>query len=254
MRVLAVYNLKGGVGKTAAAVNLAHLSADEGRKTLLVDLDPQAAASFYLGVAPAVPWSSKRLAKGGKPLRRAIVSTDYPNLDVLPASITLRTLAVVLDDLKHPRRRLKSALDDVADNYDLAVLDAPAGIDLVAENVFRAAELVLVPVVPTTLSVHTLEQLDQFLADKSFHKGVLCPFLSMVDRRKSLHLQTMEHLRTERSDLLQSVIPFSSEVEKMGLGPAPLTAHHKGSRSGRAFLRFWEEVRDLVDRKASTTS
>jgi cellulose biosynthesis protein BcsQ len=247
MQVLALHNPKGGVGKTAAAVNLAALSGRSGYRTLLVDLDAQGAASFYLNAEPAGKWTSKRLAKGGKHLRKAALPTDYRNLDVLPASPSLRRLALVLDDAKHSRRRLSNVLGEFAASYDLLVLDTPATLDLVAENIFRAADIILVPIIPTTLSVATLSILDEFLTERDPTDTTVRLYFSMVDGRKRLHLETVERLRSLRGDILETRIPFASEIEQMGLRRAPLTARPRKSKSAQAFEALWEEIRRFLD-------
>jgi cellulose biosynthesis protein BcsQ len=246
MNTVAMYNLKGGVGKTAAAVNLAHLSAAAGYRTLLVDLDPQGSASYYLRVKAEAKWSPKRLTKGGKALDKAILATDYPLLDILPGSLAFRKLALVVDDMKHSRRQLKDALREVAPDYDIAILDTPPSIDLGAENVFRAADLILIPIIPTTLSVETLRTLDGFLRKHEIPERKVHPFFSMVDSRKRLHHTTMEALRGQREHLLSAFIPFSAQVEKMGVERAPLTAHHRRTRPALAFRDVWAEVQDLL--------
>ncbi len=246
MKTVAVYNLKGGVGKTAAAVNIAHLSALSGNRTLLVDLDPQASASFYFRVVPSKKWSPKKLAKGGKRVDRAILASDYPLLDVLPSSMSFRKLSRVVNDMKHPRRRLRHTLGELSDQYEVAVIDTPPSIDLDAENVFAAADIVLVPIIPTTLSVETLRGIDSFLAERGVTAGSVHPFFSMVDRRKRLHESTITEIRSVRPGMLETEIPYTSEVERMGVERAPLTARHRRSRSARAFQSLWREVSLLL--------
>ena len=246
MKTVAVYNLKGGVGKTAAAVNLAHLSAESGYRTLLVDLDPQGAAAYYFRVETQSKWTPKRLAKGGKAVGKAILATDYEMLDILPGNLAFRKLALTVEDKKHSRRQLKDALDDISGAYDVAVIDAPPSIDLGAENVLRAGDLILIPTIPTTLSVETLNTVDAFLGKHKIPARKLRPFFSMVDSRKRLHHATMVELRRERHDILAAVIPFSAQVEKMGVQRAPLTARHHRSRPALAFHDLWNEVRELL--------
>ena len=100
MRVLAVYNFKGGVGKTASAVNLSYLSARQGARTLIWDLDPQAAATFYFRVKPKVKDGSRRLIKTRRKVEALIRSTDFENLDLLPSDFSYRNLDLLLDSTK----------------------------------------------------------------------------------------------------------------------------------------------------------
>ena len=242
MKTLATYNIKGGVGKTAAAVNLAYLSARGGRRTLLWDLDPQGAASYLLRVRPHVKGGGKALVRGKKTLEEACKPTEFDNLDLVPADFTYRNLDLALDATKRPTERIARLVDPLEDEYDVAILDCPPGISLVSENVVHAADLLLVPLIPTTLSVRTLEQLSEFVADLT-HPPTLFPFFTMVDGRKRLHHEVVEQLRAERSDLATTVIPALSAVEQMAVHRAPLPTFAPRSRVTRSYESLWEEVR-----------
>ena len=212
MKVLATYNIKGGVGKTAAAVNLAYLAARDGRRTLLWDLDPQAAATYTLRVRPRVKGGGKALVRGKTSLDQAVRATELDNLDLVPADFTYRNLDLALDAAKKPTRRIARLLAPLADDYDVAFLDCPPGMSLVSENVLRAVDVLLVPLIPTTLSVRTLEQLADFVAGIE-RPPALFPFFSMVDGRKRLHREVIDRLRAERPDLARTVIPALSLAE-----------------------------------------
>jgi len=110
MKILATYNIKGGVGKTSAAVNLSYLAAADGLRVLLADLDPQAAATFLLRVRPRVKGGGTALIRGSGELDKAIKGTDFERLDLLPADFTFRNLDLILDDTKKPTRRLARRL------------------------------------------------------------------------------------------------------------------------------------------------
>ena len=194
MRIYAVYNIKGGVGKTTTAVNLAYLAAESGLRTVLWDLDPQAAASFMFRVKPKVKGGGKALIGGKRPLDDAIKGTDFDNLDLIPADFTYRNMDLLLDAAGggsggdtpggKPARKLSKLLAPLADEYDAVFLDCPPSVSLVSENVLHAADVILVPLIPTTLSVRTLEQLAEFVAGFNGRKPALLAFFSMVDRRK----------------------------------------------------------------------
>jgi cellulose biosynthesis protein BcsQ len=242
MRILASYNIKGGVGKTAAAVNLAYLAAADGLRVLLWDLDPQGAASFYFRVKPKVKGGSKKLIRGDRDLAQAIRESDFAGLDLLPADFSYRHMDIELDAAKKPTRRLGKLLEPLAADYDLVLLDCPPSISLVSEAVFSAADLLLVPVVPTTLSVRTLEQLEQFRRRHNKRTAAILPFFSMVDRRKSLHRELQESLPGLWPNLLQSAIPYASDVEKMGLKRQPLLLYAGRSPAASAYRELWAEV------------
>jgi len=242
MKILASYNIKGGVGKTATAVNIAHLAARDGRRVLLWDLDPQAAASFLLRVRPRVKGGGKALIKGRRELDAAIKGTDFDRLDLLPADFTYRNLDLILDSTKKPTERLDQLLRPLADEYDLIVLDCPPSISLLSESVLHAADVLLVPLIPTTLSVRTLDQLSDFIAGFDGHKPQVLAFCSMIDRRKRLHREIAEQLPEERSDVARTVIPALSLIERMSVERAPVTAFAPRSAAARQYAALWEEV------------
>jgi chromosome partitioning protein len=245
VNTLATYNIKGGVGKTTAAVNLAYLAARDGRRTLLWDLDPQGAASYLLRVRPRVKGGGKALIRGKLALDQAVRPTEFDGLDLMPADFTYRNLDLVLDAAKKPTRRIARLLAPLAGDYDLAILDCPPGISLVSENVVHAADTLLVPLIPTTLSVRTLEQLTGFVAELEDPPALL-PFFSMVDGRKRLHREVIEDLRARRDDLAATAIPALSLVEQMAVHRAPLPVFAPRSRVTRSYQDLWAEVHDRV--------
>ena len=242
MKILASYNIKGGVGKTATAVNIAHLAARDGRRVLLWDLDPQAAASFLLRVRPRVKGGGAALIKGSRDLDAAIKGTDFERLDLLPADFTYRNLDLILDATKKPTQRLARLLRPLAAEYDLVVLDCPPGLSLLSESVLHAADVLLVPLIPTTLSVRTLDQLSEFISGFNGHRPKVLAFCSMIDRRKRLHLEIAERLPTERPDVARTVIPALSLIERMSVERAPVTAFAPRSTAARQYAALWAEL------------
>ncbi len=165
MKILATYNIKGGVGKTATAVNLSYLAAQDGLRVLLWDLDPQAAASFLFRIRPRVKGGGRALIRGSREIDASIKGTDFERLDLLPADFTYRNLDLVLGATKKPTRRLARLLAPLGADYDVIFLDCPPGISLLSESVLYAADSLLVPLIPTTLSVRTLDQLTEFIGE-----------------------------------------------------------------------------------------
>jgi cellulose biosynthesis protein BcsQ len=247
MRILATYNIKGGVGKTAAAVNLAYLATQEGARTLIWDLDPQGAATYYFRIKPKVKGGSRGIIGRKRELDTLIKGTDFPGLDLLPADFSYRHLDLALDGAKKPTKRLRNRLQPLGEEYDYAFLDCPPSISLVSEAVFEAAETLLVPIIPTTLSLRTLDQLMGFRAKSSVQDLEILPFFSMVDRRRGLHRRIVEELLTERPQMLGSAIPYASEVEQMGLRREPLGCYAQKSRSALAYQALWQEIKDRID-------
>ncbi len=242
MKILASYNIKGGVGKTSTAVNIAHLAARDGQRVLLWDLDPQAAASFLLRVRPRVKGGGAALIKGSRELDAAIKGTDFERLDLLPADFTYRNLDLILDATRQPTQRLARLLRPLAGEYDLVVLDCPPSISLLSESVLHAADVLLVPLIPTTLSVRTLDQLADFISGFDGHRPKLLAFCSMIDRRKRLHREIAERLPAERPDMARTVIPALSLIERMSVERAPVTAFAPRSTAARQYAALWAEV------------
>jgi chromosome partitioning protein len=243
MKILATYNIKGGVGKTTAAINLSHLAARDGLRVLLADLDPQAAATYLLRVRPKVKGGGQALIKGSRDLASAVKGTDYDGFDLLPADFTFRNLDLMLDAAKKPQRRLARLLRPLADSYDLVFLDCPPGISLLSESVLSAAGLVLVPLIPTTLSVRTLQQLTDFISGLDGHRPDVLAFCSMIDRRKRLHREIAGTLPKERDDVADAAIPALSVIEQMAVRREPVTAFSPRSAAARSYARLWEQVR-----------
>lgn len=244
MTTLALYNNKGGVGKTAAAVNLAYLAAQSGYVTLLADLDPQGAATFYFRVKPKLKRQARGLVGGSKQLDESIKATDYQNLDLLPADFSHRNLDITFNRQRRRKQRLDIALRRFRQEYDLIILDCPPTINIVAENIFTAADRLLIPLIPTTLSVHTHEQLLSFLADEGRNTRDLSAFFSMVDARKKLHRQIMTSLSARFAGILQSPIPYLSQIEQMGIYREPVPVFAPRSRATRAYQALWAEIQE----------
>jgi cellulose biosynthesis protein BcsQ len=247
MRILATYNIKGGVGKTASACNLAYLAAAEGLPTLVWDLDPQGAASFYFRIKPRVRGGTKALLKHREALGDAVRGTDFENLDLIPADFSYRNLDLALADRKKPVRQLLKLLRPLAEEYEVLVLDCPPSISLVSENVFYAADALLVPLIPTTLSLRTWDQLVGHLDQARIGGLELLPFFSMVDRRKRMHREAMEALRAREPRLLEHAIPAASVVETMGVHRSPVGAFAPRSDAWAAYRGLWGEIRARLD-------
>ena len=247
MKIIAAFNIKGGVGKTSTAVNLSFLAANHGFRTLVWDLDPQGASSYYFRIKPKIKGGSKELIAGKRELEGVIKGTDFQNLDLLPSDFSFRNLDLVLDAKKKPTHRLEKLLKPLADHYDFVFLDCPPNISLLSEAVFEASDILLSPVIPTTLSLRTLDQLKKFIKDNKMKQLQLMPFFSMVDRRKKLHIDIMNMLPEQFPELLTSTIPYASDIERMGLERMPLGAFVKNSRSTRAYQELWQEILERLD-------
>ena len=242
MKVLATYNIKGGVGKTTTAVNLAYLAARGGLRTLLWDLDPQGAATYLFRVKPRVKGGSHALVSRRRPIEAALKATDFENLDLLPADFSYRNMDLELDDTKKRTRRLGQLLDGVADEYDMVFLDCPPSISLVSENVMHACDTLLVPLIPATLSLRTFDQLRRFVAESDKPRPEVVAFFSMADRRKRLHRNVIDAIPRERSRVADTVIPALSIIEQMAERRAPVPAFAPTSTAAQCYEQLWAEV------------
>ncbi len=244
MKIIAITNIKGGVGKTTAAVNLAYLCAASRRRTLLWDLDPQGGATYTLGLEPQEyeAASAKKLLSGKREIPELIVPTAYEGLDLLPASFSFRKFDIHLNDRPNPTERLLRMSRAVREDYAALFLDCPPGISLLSENVLRAADAVIIPLLPTPLSVRMLVQLRDFLAEEGWQDLVLLPFFSMIDVRRSLHRELLESTRKEFPLILKTEVPYWSEIERMSVRRAPLPAFAPSSEPSQIFGALWREI------------
>ena len=263
MKTLALFSIKGGVGKTAAAVNLAHLAARGGARTLLWDLDPQGAASFHLRIRPKLGGGVKRLVKRKNRLAGAVKASDFAGLDVIPADPSLCRLAFELNDLGDPLARVGRLLRPLWDDYDLIFVDCAPGLSLVSDAVVRASDLVLVPLIPTPLSLRACAQLldhakardaakarqgakarktTEACRDAEAHEAAIMPFFSMADRRRRLHRDLMIEFANCSPECSRIFIPYATEVEQMGHRRLPLAAFAPSSAPARAFEQLWDHV------------
>ena len=245
MKIVATYNIKGGVGKTSAAVNIAALAAGDGFRTLLWDLDPQAAATFLFRIRPKIRGGADKLVQGKSDLAGLLRGTDIEGLDLLPADFSYRNLDLALDDAKRPTRQLTRLLGPLAADYDLVVLDCPPSISLVSENVFHAADALLVPVIPTTLSLRTFDQLLGFVAGLDRPPQIIA-FFSMVERRKRLHCDIVAETPARYPAIVSAAIPSAIDVERMGIHRGPLSLFAPRSAAARAYTALWAETRRRV--------
>jgi chromosome partitioning protein len=242
MKIIAVASIKGGVGKTTTAVNLSYLCAADSGPTLLWDLDAQGAATYMLQGKSVEHVSAKKLVSGKQELPVFVVPTGYPGLDLLPADFSYRNFDVHLSERKRPTERLLKMTRSLRAKYTTLFLDCAPGISLLSENVLRAADAIVVPVLPSPLSVRMLKQLRDFIVDQGWTDLLLLPFFSMVDRRRSLHNQIIASIRADFPLMLTTEVPYWSEIERMSLRRAPLPALSPTGAAAGIYRSLWSEV------------
>lgn len=241
-KVLACYNLKGGVGKTTAAVNLAYAASQRSRRILLWDLDPQGAATYFLRVKPKVKGGGKKLISGKRELADFIKATNYRNLDLMPADFSYRNLDLYLKKKHKIRDRLARLILPVRHEYDYVILDCPPGISLLSENIFCAAEVLVVPLIPTYLSIRVYEKLQEYFGKRTEFDLQMMPFFSMVDRRRRLHRDIVEVFAHDHPEVLRTPVGYSACVELMGRHRAPLQVFAHSTEPAQAFDALWKEL------------
>lgn len=244
MFIASLYNLKGGVGKTASCVNFAYMAAKDGYKTLLWDLDPQGAASFYYNATATTKAAAKKIATRQIGIADTILLTNYEDLDIIPADISARKLDILLD-ANNSKKQLSSLLRPLASTYDFIFIDCPPGFSTLADNVFQASDVVLMPVIPTTLSVRTYEIVKQYFEEKAIGLEKLMCFFTLVDTRKTMHNEVMQRLYKDKR-FFEYYIPYLSDIEKMGMHHAPVEVFAPTSLAATCYRALWNELKEGV--------
>lgn len=234
MATIAIYSSKGGVGKTTLAVNLAWCAATlSQRRTALWDLDPQAASSWVLGREAAGDTARALFTKDAK-VAGHVRPTAIPGLDLIPADASLRDLDLLLHDIGK-RRRLDRLIERLGD-YDHVLLDCPPGLTETSEQVIRAADLIVMPVIPSPLAQRAADEVVRHLGGKV----PVLPVHMMVDRRRRLHADAL----AAHPDW--PAIPMASAVEAMADHRAPLATYAPRSPAAAAFARLWTAIERRV--------
>lgn len=245
MKTIAFFNVKGGVGKTTSAVNIAYLAAHDQLGTLLWDLDPQSCASWYLGVADDLEQKALRVFKGKTPVGKLRINTAYPKLQVIPADLSLRKLEVLLGETNQSRRLLEKLAENLSEQNKLLVFDCAPAFSKVSENVFSCSDIIVVPLLPSPLSLRSFQQLQEYVKSKKQWKHLkIHPFFTMVDRRRKLHNEAINNAKKLIGAFDPVCIPYTSDLEKMGTHQQPIHQFSPRSPGALAYQTLWEQLKE----------
>ncbi len=243
MKTIAFFNVKGGVGKTTSAVNIAYLAAQHRMNTLLWDLDPQSCASWYLGVPDDLQQKALRVFKGKTPIGKLRINTPYPKLKVIPADMSLRKLEILLGEEAQSRRLLAKLADNLSEKNKLLIFDCAPAFSKVTENIFTCCDVLVVPLLPSPLSLRSFNQLNQYVKSKKKWKHLeLHPFFTMVDRRRKIHNETINNAKKLIGMRDPVCIPYTSELEKMGIHQQPIYQYAGKTPGALAYQTLWEQL------------
>lgn len=249
--VISVTNQKGGVGKTTSAVNIAYYLAKMGKKTLLVDFDPQGNASSGLGIdKQQLEGSMTDVILETKTLPEIIIPTDHKNLFIAPTTSHLANTEVELANANRRFTRLKNAIDNTP-NYDFIIIDSPPSLSLLTVNGLIAARYVLLPV---QAEFYALEGLGQLLETMKLIRKNMNPTLdligvlpTMVDGRTTLSGQVHEEIKKHfPGKVFKTVIPRNIRLAEAPSHGLPVGVYDKFSKGARAYKAVTKEVIERV--------
>lgn len=250
--VISVTNQKGGVGKTTSAINIAYFLAKQGKRTLLVDFDPQGNASSGLGIdKQALTVTMTEVITGKQTLETVVLPTKHKNLFIAPSTPQLANAEVELASLEHRFSRLKLAIESVAESYDVVVIDSPPSLSLLTVNGLIAAHYVLLPV---QAEFYALEGLGQLLETMKLVRKSMNPTLellgvlpTMVDSRTTLSTQVLEEIKKHfPGKVFATSIPRNVRLAEAPSHGLPVGAYDKFSKGSRAYKAVTKEVLERV--------
>lgn len=249
MSLIAIYSMKGGVGKTTSSVNIAYLSSQNDYYTLLCDMDPQGSTSFYYRIQAKTGSGKKGFTHKNANIDDDIKGSDFDNLDVLPSDFSYRKFDIALHEKKKAPHNFRKKFNRMVKEYDHIFLDCPPNLTLYIENILLSADYIIIPVIPTTLSQRTLETVYRYMQKNRIDMHRVIPFFSMVNARTRLHRETMASMRQQYPEFASTFIPELAEIEKMGTYRQPVPHRHPGSRAAREYKKLFKEIKERISKK-----
>ena len=253
-KAIAIFNQKGGVGKTTTNINLAACLAIRGKKVLILDIDPQGNTTSGIGVTKRNLKNTVYnilIDKDYDP-RKAIIKTNVENLDLIPASVDLAGAEVELVGMEGRENALKDGLEKIKDNYDYIFIDCPPSLGLLTINSLAAVDSVLVPI---QCEFYALEGVSQLVRTIDLVKRSLNPkleiqgvILSMFDGRTNLSLQVVQEVkRYFGNKVYATVIPRNVRLAEAPSYGMPITEYDPKSKGAEAYGDFADEFLDLEE-------
>lgn len=247
-KVIAIANQKGGVGKTTTAVNIAAALGAFGKKTLLVDVDPQGNATSGVGIDKrAIEKSTYHLLVENTPAQEIVRNTKFSNLDIMPAGIDLAAAEFEMMDLPGRSTRLRSALLKIKQNYDYVIIDCPPSLGLITTNALSAADSVIVPIQCEYYALEGLSQLMNSVRhikrktnEYLYLEGVL---LTMYDGRLNLTQQVVNEVKQFfPKKVFGTVIPRGVRLSEAPSYGTPIMYYDPHCKGAQAYFSLAEEL------------
>lgn len=250
MKVLVFANQKGGVGKTTSAVNIAAALGIAGKRTLIIDFDPQGNASSGVGVRKPQA-TSYDIIIGRHTATDAIIKTEFKNLDIIPSSMSLAAAEFELADLEHRETRLKNALEPIKDDYDYAIIDCPPSLGLLTINALTVGDGVIIPM---QCEYFSLEGLSQIMMTIKQVKKLYNPTLSltgilitMYNGRLNLSVSVLDELKKYYADkLFKTAIQRNVRLSEAPSFGKPIQYYDKYSRGGLQYTDIAAEIMERI--------